>query len=73
MNPEKEVKMMWDILKRESETKGIEEIGKASAIFEHCFEFWGTWRVKKPGLTVKQVSYSDNWPNGVKIIDAKPV
>ena len=54
---------MWDINKYESEKIGIEEIGEASATFEHCFEFWGTWKVKKPesGFLKKNiVLFSEN-------------
>ena len=63
VNPEEEVKIMWEAIKNDSEMKGIEEIGEASATFEHCFEFWGTWRVMKPGLTLKYLEHSENWTN----------
>ena len=42
VNPEEDVKIMWEAIKNESDKKGIEEIGEASATFEHCLEFWGT-------------------------------
>ena len=61
--PEEEVKIMWEAIKNYSERKGIEEIGEASATFEHCFEFWGIWRVMKPGLTLKYLEHSENWTN----------
>ena len=71
VNPEEDVKIMWDAIKKESDIKGIEEIGEASATFEHCFEFWGTWRVKKPGITLKYLENSENWTQGIKITKVK--
>ena len=62
---------MWDTIKQESEAKGIEEIGEASASFKHCFEFWGTWRIKKAGIAKNYISDSDNWAKGIKITDVK--
>ena len=62
---------MWEAIKKESDMKGIEEIGEASATFEHCFEFWGTWRVKKPGITLKYLENSENWTQGIKITKVK--
>ena len=67
VNPEEEVKIMWEAIKNDSKLKGIEEIGEASATFEHCFEFWGTWRVMKPGLTLKYLENSENWTQGINI------
>ena len=72
VEPEKEFKTLWEQIKRDNEIKGIEEIGEGSATFEHCFEFWGTWRIKKPGLTIKSLENSDNWPHGIKITEVKP-
>ena len=62
---------MWEAIRNESDKKGIEEIGEASASFEHCFEFWGTWRVKKPGITLKYLENSKNWSKGIKITQIK--
>ena len=73
VEPDKEFKTLWEEIKRDNDLKGIEEIGEGSATFEHCFEFWGTWKIKKPGLTRKSLENSDNWPNGIKITDVKPV
>ena len=67
LDPEEEVKLMWEIMKDESDRKGIEEIGEASATFEHCFEFWGTWKIKKPGWKINCLKTSENWPKGIKI------
>ena len=39
VEPEKEVKTLWDMLKSDNKVKGIEEIGEGSTCFEHCFEF----------------------------------
>ena len=63
VEPEKEFKTLWEQIKKDNEIKGIEEIGEGSATFEHCFEFWGTWRIKKPGLTIK--SLENNVPKDV--------
>ena len=71
IDPSEEVKIMWEALKNESNVKGMEEIGEASATFEHSFEFWGTWKIKKPGITNKDVADSDNWANGIKIAEVK--
>ena len=71
IDPSEEIKVMWEALKNESDAKGIEEIGEASATFEHCFEFWGTWRIKKPGITKKDITDANNWPKGITITDVK--
>ena len=72
IDPGKEFKTLWESIKSDNETKGVEEIGGGSATFEQCFEFWGTWRVKKPGITIKHLEDSENWPDGVKITEVKP-
>ena len=71
LDPEKEVKLMWNLIKYESEKIGIEGIGEASATFEHCFEFWGTWKIKKPGLKLKYLQNSENWSKGIRITEVK--
>ena len=71
-DPEEEVKLMWDIIKKESKNKGIEEMGDASATFEHCFEFWGTWKIRKPGMKLKYLQNSENWTKGFKITEVRP-
>ena len=40
LNPTEEVKIMWDTIKQESEVKGIEEIGEASASLPHSGPTW---------------------------------
>ena len=50
--PNKEVKTLWEKLKKDNEITGFEEIVEGSSCFEHCFEFWGTWKVKKEGITI---------------------
>ena len=72
IEPEKHLKTLWDMLKEDNRIKGIEEIGEGSTCFEHCFEFWGTWKVKKEGITVDFLKNSDNWPKGIKITEVKP-
>ena len=71
VEPEKEFKTLWELIKTDNKTMGIEEIGEGSATFEHCFEFWGTWRIKKPGITLNYLENSENWPKGIKITEVK--
>jgi hypothetical protein len=52
VEPEKQLKILLDMLKADNKAKGIEEIGEGSTCFEHCFEFWGTLKVKKEGIPV---------------------
>ena len=70
VEPEREVKALWELLKQDNETKEMEEIGEGSTCFEHHYEFWGTWRVK-PGTSQEFLEESGNWPKGVKIIEVK--
>ena len=72
VDPEKEFKILWDMIKSDNKIKGIEEIGEGSMCFEHCFEFWGTWKMKKPGISMSYLKDSDNWPKGIKITEVKP-
>jgi hypothetical protein len=46
-------------IEKDNKDKGIEEIGEGSTYFEHNFEFWGTWKIKKPGITI---GFLQNWP-----------
>ena len=39
VNPEKEFKTFWELIKSDNENKGIEKIGAGTATFELCFEF----------------------------------
>ena len=50
IDPEAEVKQLWELLKKENDYNEMEEIGEGSTCFEHHFEFWGVWRVK-PGTS----------------------
>ena len=72
IEPENEIKVLWSDINTVNNEKGIEEIGEGSTCFEHCFEFWGTWRVKKENITVDVLKDSENWPKGVKITEVKP-
>jgi hypothetical protein len=72
VEPDKEVKTLWDKIKMDNKIKGIEEIGEGSTCFEHCFEFWGTWKVQKEGITIDFLKKSENWPKGIKITEVKP-
>ena len=73
VEPEKEVKLLWDIICEENKKMGIKEIGESSSCFEHNYEFWGTWKVEKPGKnTFEFLKNSDDWPKGIKIVEVKP-
>ena len=73
VKPEEEVKTLWEKIKKENEAKGIREIGEGSTCFEHLYEFWGTWKVEKPGKnTLEFLKDSANWPKGIKILEVKP-
>ena len=72
VEPQKEIKTLWENLKNDNEIKGIEEIGDGSTCFEHIFEFWGTWKIKKPGINKEYLEDSKNWPKGIQIIEVKP-
>ena len=70
VEPEKEVKVLWEKIKTENETKGIKEIGEGSTCFEHFYEFWGTWKVEKPKRNIIEfLKSSENWPQGIKILE----
>ena len=62
----------WEALKEDNEKKGIEEIGEGSTCFEHYFEFWGTWKVKKKEIKSDFLKNSVNWPRGIEILEVKP-
>ena len=70
VEPKNDLKNMWEILKKENEKVGIEEIGEGSACFEHCLEFWGTWR-SKTSRNTEFFKDTNNWPKGVKILEVK--
>ena len=72
LDPNKEVKLLWEALEKDNNEKGIEEIGEGSTCFEHNFEFWGTWKIKKSGITVEFLKNLENWPKGIKKIEVKP-
>ena len=72
VDPNKEVKHLWEALEKDNIKNGIEEIGEGSTCFEHNFEFWGTWKIKKPGITVEFLKSLENWPKGIKNIEVKP-
>ena len=72
VEPNVEVKTLWEKLTNDNKIKGIEEIGEGSTCFEHCFEFWGTWKIQKEGITEEFLKNSENWPKGVKITKVEP-
>ena len=72
VDPNNEVKLLWEVLEKDNNEKEIEEIGEGSTCFQHNFEFWGTWRIKKPGITVEFLNNLENWPKGIKNVEVKP-
>ena len=72
VEPEKELKTLWENIQNDNAIKGIEEIGEGSICFEHAFEFWGTWKIKKPGINKEFLEDSNNWPKGIQILEVKP-
>ena len=71
VDPNNEVKLLWEVLEKDNNEKGIEEIGEGSTCFQHNFEFWGTWRIKKPGIAVEFLNNLENWPKGIKNLEVK--
>ena len=71
VDPQKESKLLWEILEEDNKVKGIKEIGDGSTCFEHCIEFWGTWKINKPGVNRDFLSESRNWPSGVTILEVE--
>ena len=73
VEPERKIKVLWEMINNENKAKGIKEIGEGSTCFEHSYEFWGTWRVEKPGRnTLEFLKCPENWPRGTKILEVKP-
>ena len=73
IEPEKECKTLWEKIEATNKAIGIKEIGEGSTCFEHCYEFWGTWKVEKKGGTHFDVLKNEqNWPKGTKILEVKP-
>ena len=73
VEPEKEIKVLWEIINAENKSKGIKEIGEGSTFFEHLYEFWGTWRGDKPRRnTLEFLKSAENWPKGIRILEVKP-
>ena len=71
VDPEAVNNALWEALKKENDVAGMVEIGDGSTVFEHHYEFWGTWRVK-PGTSQQFLKDPKNWPVGVKITEVKP-
>ena len=73
VKPQKEIKVLWEIINAENKSKGVKEIGEGSTCFEHLYEFWGTWRVEKPGRnTLEFLKCAENWLKGIRILEVKP-
>ena len=66
------MKALWEEIKIMNHEKGIEEIGEGSTCFEHHFDFWGTWIVKKDDVSVEKMENLESWPKGVRITQVKP-
>jgi hypothetical protein len=63
VEPEKEIKVFWEMITNKNIAKGIKEIGEGSTCLEHSYEFWGTWRVEKRGrYTLEVLKCPENWP-----------
>ena len=71
LDPQAEVKTLWEAIKKDNKEKGIEEIGEGSTSFEHCFEFWGVWKMNEE-KDEKFLADAKNWPKGIKIVEVKP-
>ena len=72
VKPEEEVKTLWKLIEAANHGIGIKEIGEGSTCFEHCFEFWGTWKVQNNSkLSIDVLKNTANWPKGVKILDVE--
>ena len=72
VKPEEEVKTFWKLIEAANHGIGIKEIGEGSTCFEHCFEFWGMWKVQKNvELSIHALKNTANWPKGVKILDVE--
>ena len=72
IEPQNVMKVLWDDIKTVNSEISIEEIGEGSSCFEHFFQFWGTWQVKKENITLDYLKNSENWPRGVKITKVEP-
>jgi hypothetical protein len=70
VDPEKDCKLSWEMIKDRDRNNDIEEIGEASSYFENHIEFWGTWKVK--GSREEFLQNVKNWPKGVEILELKP-
>ena len=73
VDPNADVKVLWEALEADNESKGIKEIGDGSTCSEHCLEFWGTWEIK-PGKRIDEtyLKKSVNWPKCVTIQKVEP-
>ena len=67
---EEEIKTLWKRIEAANHSLGIKEIGEGSTCFEHCFEFWGTWKIQNAEkINIADLKNAENWPNGTKILD----
>ena len=72
VKPEEEVKTLWKLIEAANHGIGIKEIGEGSTCFEHCFEFWGIWKVQNDvNMSKDALKDTANWPKGVKILDVE--
>jgi hypothetical protein len=70
VDPEKDCKLLWELIKERDRNNEMEEIGEASSYFENHIEFWGTWKVK--GSKEEFLQNAKNWPKGVEVLELKP-
>ena len=72
VNPEEEVKNLWKNIEEANKIIGIKEIGEGSTCFEHCYEFWGSWKIETGSkLTTEVLKSPNSWPEGTRIRDLK--
>ena len=72
VKPEEEIKTLWKRIEAANHSLGIKEIGEGSTCFEHCFEFWGTWKIQNAEkINIAVLKNAENWPNGTKILDVE--
>ena len=72
VNPEEEAKNLWKSIEDTNKTLGIKEIGEGSTCFEHCYEFWGSWKIETGSkLTTEVLKSPNSWPEGTRIRDLK--
>ena len=71
VNPEEEAKNLWKSIEDTNKALGIniKEIDKG---FEHCYEFWGSWKIENGSkVTTDALKNPNSWSRGTNIRDVK--